>query len=55
MIIKDCIFETILIDSRCFRKGILLHLTNQEGKSTTTEISPLPGFSKETLEEAAIN
>ncbi|NGX47056.1 MAG: o-succinylbenzoate synthase [Chlamydiae bacterium] len=52
MIIKDCIFETILIDSRCFRKGILLHLTNQEGKSTTTEISPLPGFSKETLEEA---
>ncbi len=52
MIIKDFSLETILIDSRCFRKGILLHLTNQEGKTTTTEISPLPGFSEETLDDA---
>nr|NGX37825.1 o-succinylbenzoate synthase [Chlamydiota bacterium] len=52
MIIKECKFEPILIDSRCFRKGILLTLTNQNGKTTTTEVSPLPGFSEETLEEA---
>lgn len=51
MIIKDCTFETILIDSRCLRKGILLHLTNQEGKTAVSEISPLPGFSLETLED----
>lgn len=52
MIIKDCTFETILIDSRFFRKGILMTLTNQEGKKTMSEISPLPGYSKETFEEA---
>ena len=52
MIIKECKFEPILIDSRCFRKGILITLTNQYGKTTTTEVSPLPGFSRETHEEA---
>lgn len=52
MIIKNCKFHHILIDSCCLRKGILLQLTRQDGKIATTEISPLPGYSKETLEEA---
>ncbi len=52
MIIKSCKFHSILIDSRCFRKGILLQLTTHEGKTATTEISPLPGFSVETLDQA---
>jgi o-succinylbenzoate synthase len=52
MLIKECHFETVLIDSRYFRKGIFLTLTNQGGKKTTSEISPLPGFSSETVEEA---
>ncbi len=52
MILKECKFEAILIDSRCFRKGILLTLTSQDGRVAHAEISPLPGFSHETLGEA---
>lgn len=52
MIVKECKFETILIDSRCLRKGILLFLSSHDGKQSCAEISPLPGFSQETLEEA---
>lgn len=52
MIIKDCKFETILIDSRCLRKGILVHLYSSDGRKTVTEASPLPGYSKETFELA---
>lgn len=52
MILKQCNFDPILIDSCCFRKGILITFTNQEGKSATAEVSPLPGFSHETLGEA---
>lgn len=52
MLIRECSFEPILIDSRCFRKGILLTLTTHNDKKTTAEISPLPGFNKETFEDA---
>jgi O-succinylbenzoate synthase len=52
MRVKDCRFETILIDSRCLRKGILIHLTSEDGQTTSTEASPLPGFSKESFEQA---
>ncbi len=41
-----------MIDSRCFRRGILLELLTQEGKTATAEISPLPGYSKEHLDNA---
>jgi len=54
MIIKSCKLETILIDSRCLRKGILLHLTDDQGNTATTEISPLPSYSVETLEQASL-
>lgn len=50
MIIKDCKFETILIDSRCLRKGITILLCNSDGKKIKTEASPLPGYSNETFE-----
>lgn len=52
MIIKHLIFDPILIDSRFFRRGILLKMRNEEGQTVSSEISPLPGHSKETLEEA---
>lgn len=52
MILKECKFDPILIDSRCFRKGILLTLTSQDGRIAQAEISPLPGFSHETLGDA---
>ncbi|MDN3506243.1 MAG: enolase C-terminal domain-like protein [Simkaniaceae bacterium] len=52
MILKSCELETISIDSRFLRKGILLHLTDEKGNATTTEVSPLPGYSVETFEEA---
>src|SRR5262249_43658297 len=52
MIIKSCKIHQILIDSCCLRKGILLQLTRQDGKMATSEISPLPGYSEETFEEA---
>lgn len=52
MILKSCKFSPFLIDSRCLRKGILLHLTHQDGRVATAEISPLPGYSAETLDQA---
>lgn len=52
MIIQECSFEPILLDSRCFRKGICLQLTTKEGKKAYAEISPLPGHNKETLDDA---
>ncbi len=52
MMIQSCKFDPILIDSRCFRKGILLQLTNQKQETATVEISPLPGYSEETLDQA---
>ncbi|MBS0628985.1 MAG: o-succinylbenzoate synthase [Verrucomicrobia bacterium] len=52
MIIKSCKFYPFLIDSCCLRKGILLHLTGPDGRVATAEISPLPGYSTETLDEA---
>lgn len=52
MIIKSCKYHPFLIDSFCLRKGILLQLTRQDGTVATAEISPLPGYSTETIEEA---
>lgn len=52
MLIKDFSFEPILIDSRFFRKGILLAIRNQNNEVATAEISPLPGHSHETLDDA---
>lgn len=52
MIIKSLEYETILIDSRSFRKGILLQLTSSDGRIAFGEVSPLPGYSRETLQEA---
>lgn len=52
MIIKHCNFEPFLIDSRCFRKGLLVHLSTHDGRTAVAEVSPLPGFSLETLGEA---
>ncbi len=52
MIIKSCKFTPFLIDSCCLRKGILLQLTGQDGRVATAEISPLPGYSTETLDDA---
>lgn len=52
MIIKNYTFASILIDSRCLRKGLLLQITNTEGKTVTAEVSPLPGYSHETIGEA---
>lgn len=34
------------------KKGILLYAKTQEGKEAWSEVSPLPGFSKETLDDA---
>jgi len=52
MIIKSLKFQPFLIDSCCLRKGILLQLSREDGKMATAEISPLPGYSTETLDEA---
>lgn len=52
MIIQRYSIEPFLIDSRIFRKGIRLHLEGSNGAKTTVEISPLPGFSKESFEDA---
>lgn len=52
MMIKTCRCQPFLVDSRMLRKGILLQLTNEEGNTGVAEISPLPGHSKETFEEA---
>jgi len=54
MIIQDCTFTPILIDSRSLRKGILLTLTSQDGEKASAEISPLPGYSRESLEDAQL-
>lgn len=35
------------------RKGILLYLQNEQGRESYGEISPLPGFSHESLEDAS--
>ena len=52
VLIQKCHFKPILINNKSLRKGILLTLTNQEGKTARSEISPLPGYSQETVEEA---
>lgn len=52
MILTQFTFEPFLIDSRIFRKGLLLHLKGSNGKESTVEISPLPGYSKETFGDA---
>jgi len=52
MIINHFSFEPFLIDSRMFRKGVLLHLAASNGRETTVEVSPLPGHSSETFEDA---
>lgn len=52
MIINHFSFEPFLIDSRIFRKGVLLHIAASNGRETTVEISPLPGHSLETFEDA---
>ena len=54
MIINHFSFEPFLIDSRIFRKGVLLHLAASNGRETTVEISPLPGYSKETFEDVRL-
>jgi len=52
MIIQKCTFTPILIDSRFLRKGILIKLTDDQGKTASAEVSPLPGNSSETIEDA---
>lgn len=52
MLIEDCKFETFLIDDRCLRKGIAVHLCDSDGRKTKTEVSPLPGHSIESFEMA---
>ena len=52
MLIQDFTFKPILIDSRYFRKGILLNVRNQNNEEAQAEISPLPGHSRESLEDA---
>lgn len=54
MIIQKCIFKPILIDSRFLRKGILIELTSDKGKVSSAEVSPLPGTSTETIEDALL-
>lgn len=51
MILSEFSFETVLLDSRFFRKGVVLTLTDKEGRSAQAEISPLPGWSRETLDD----
>lgn len=52
MIIQRFFLESFVIKNRIFRKGLILHLEGNNGRKTSVEISPLPGFSKETLEDA---
>ena len=52
MLIKEFTIEPFLIDSICLRKGILLTVKNQNNEVAKAEISPLPGYSIETLDDA---
>jgi O-succinylbenzoate synthase len=52
MIIQSYCFKPFLINSRIFRKGICLRLEGSNGRKTTVEVSPLPGFSKESFQDA---
>lgn len=52
MKIKECKFHHFIIDKHSSRHGIFLHFSNEIGQIAHAEISPLPGYSLESIDEA---
>lgn len=52
MNIKECKFHNFVVDHRSSRSGIFIQLMNQSGQIAHAEISPLPGYSKESIDDA---
>lgn len=52
MKIKEVKFHNFIVDKRSLRSGIFVQMSNEIGQIAQGEISPLPGYSKESINDA---